>query len=324
MLDLRRVEELLEKLTSLRILVVGDIILDTYLKGRVERVSPEAPVPILEVEGEEFRLGGAANVAKNLSSLGVETYLCGVIGKDEGGRIIRELCEESGINFFPVEDERPTTKKTRVVAMNQQLLRIDWESRERIRGKALEKILDFVKNLKVDAVIVSDYAKGVITDELMKEILKKEVFTSVDPRPKNKYLYRNVDLVTPNEKELKAMTGEGEVESLGRRLKEELSLKTLIVTRGEKGMSLFLDKEVKHFPARARKVYDVTGAGDTVIASITAFKTAGATWEECCELGNVCAGIVVGEFGTASVTPEKLLREIKIMKEELSLKDSTP
>ena len=320
MLELKRVEELLKKLKNLKVLVVGDIILDAYLKGKVERISPEAPVPVLEVESEEFRLGGAANVAKNLSSLGVETYLCGVIGKDEEGKVIRELCKESGINFFLVEDERPTTKKTRIVSMNQQLLRVDRESRERIKGKTLEAVLDCIRELEVDAVIVSDYAKGVITDEVIKEILKKDVFTSVDPRPKNKYMYKGVDLVTPNEKELIAMTGEGKIEEVGKKLKEELHLKTLIVTRGEKGMSLFLGDEVKHFPARARKVYDVTGAGDTVIASVTAFKTAGATWEECCELGNICAGIVVGEFGTASVTPEKLLEEIKI----LSLKNGTP
>ncbi|AAC06797.1 D-glycero-beta-D-manno-heptose-7-phosphate kinase [Aquifex aeolicus] len=313
MLSEERVKELLKKLKDLKILVVGDVILDTYLYGNVERISPEAPVPVLEVEGEEFRLGGAGNVAKNLSSLGVETYLCGVVGKDEAGKRLRELIEGNSIRSFLIEDERPTTKKTRVVSRNQQLLRIDWEDRSYISGKALEKILDVIKNLQVDGIIVSDYAKGVITEEVIKTIREKGVFYSVDPRPKHRELYRKAYLMTPNEKELREMSKfEGSVEELGKKLKEELELETLIVTRGEKGMSLFTEKGVKHFPARARKVYDVTGAGDTVIASITAFKLAGATWEECCELGNVCGGIVVGEFGTATVTPEKLLKAVKL------------
>jgi len=313
MISLQRVQRLLEKLKSLKILVVGDVILDSYLKGKVERISPEAPVPILEVEEEEFRLGGAGNVAKNLSSLGVETFICGVIGKDAAGEKVKQLLEESRIKAFLVEDERPTTKKTRIVSRNQQLLRIDWEDKRKIRGETLKNILGIIRGLEVDAIIVSDYAKGVITKEVMDEIKKSSVFFSIDPRPKNKELYKKGNLMTPNEKELIEMSnGKSEnIETLGKILREELKLDTLIVTRGPKGMTLFIDKEIKHFPAKARKVYDVTGAGDTVIASITAFKLAGASWEECCEIGNLCAGIVVGEFGTASVTPEKLMQEIK-------------
>ncbi|HIQ49046.1 MAG TPA: bifunctional heptose 7-phosphate kinase/heptose 1-phosphate adenyltransferase, partial [Aquifex aeolicus] len=182
-----------------------------------------------------------------------------------------------------------------------------------IRGETLKNILGIIRGLEVDAIIVSDYAKGVITKEVMDEIKKSSVFFSIDPRPKNKELYKKGNLMTPNEKELIEMSnGKSEnIETLGKILREELKLDTLIVTRGPKGMTLFIDKEIKHFPAKARKVYDVTGAGDTVIASITAFKLAGASWEECCEIGNLCAGIVVGEFGTASVTPEKLMQEIK-------------
>ncbi|NPA33133.1 MAG: D-glycero-beta-D-manno-heptose-7-phosphate kinase [Aquificae bacterium] len=310
MVSVARARELLSRLKDLRILVVGDVILDTYLYGDVERISPEAPVPVLEVRGEEFRLGGAGNVARNLSALGVETFLCGVVGRDEGGQILRQLLGQNGIKAFLVEDERPTTKKTRVVSRNQQLLRIDWESKERISGETLKRVIDVVLSLEVDAVVVSDYAKGVITPQLMKVIKEKGVFVSVDPRPQNKELYRGASLMTPNEKELRAMTGEGEIEELGKRLKEELALGTLVVTRGEKGMTLF-SEEIRDFPARARKVYDVTGAGDTVIACLTALRLAGASWEECCELGNVCGGIVVGEFGTATVSPEKILRELE-------------
>jgi len=317
MLTEERLSELLENLRHLRILVVGDIILDTYLFGKVERVSPEAPVPILEVEGEEFRLGGAANVAKNLSSLGVNTILCGVVGKDSHANIIKSLLKEEGIKACLVEDERPTTRKTRVVSRNQQLLRIDWESKERVRGETLKALLGFISEEEVHGVVVSDYAKGVVTKELMSFLRDRFTFVAVDPRPVNKYLYKGVSLVTPNEKELKAMTGEGEVEELGKKLKEELSLDSLVVTQGEKGMTLFRE-EVRHFPARARKVYDVTGAGDTVIASLTAFVLAGASWDEACELANLAAGIVVGEFGTASVSPDRLLEELIFYKKDIA------
>ncbi|NPB06203.1 MAG: D-glycero-beta-D-manno-heptose-7-phosphate kinase [Aquificae bacterium] len=312
MLSFERVSELLERLKRLKVAVVGDLILDSYLFGKVERISPEAPVPVLEVEREEFRLGGAGNVAKNLSALGVETVLVALAGKDEGGERLKELLERNGVEAFLVSDDRPTTRKTRLVSRSQQLLRVDWEDRRPLRGEALKEVLNFLEALKVDGVVVSDYAKGFVTPELVEAVKRKGVFWAVDPRPKNKELYRGAWLVTPNEKELREMAGDGPVEETGRRLKEELSLRTLVVTRGEKGMTLFLDGGVKHFPARARKVYDVTGAGDTVIATLTAFKLAGASWEEACELANLCAGIVVGELGTASVSPEQLLEELRL------------
>ena len=311
--SIERVKDLLRRLKELRILVVGDVILDTYLKGKVERISPEAPVPILEVEGEEFRVGGAGNVAKNLSSLGVKSYLLGVIGNDEAGEKLKTLLMDNGIEAILIQDDRPTTKKTRVVSLNQQLLRIDWESKESVKGETLRKIREVIKELSVDGIIVSDYAKGVITKEIIEEIKGKNVFWSVDPRPVNKPLYRGASLMTPNEKELRELANplKGEVELLGIRLKEELDLDTLVVTRGAKGMTLFREY-IKHFPARARKVYDVTGAGDTVIAVLTAFKLAGASWEESCEIANICAGIVVGEFGTASVKPNQIIEELKL------------
>jgi len=318
MLTLSRAEELLERLKNLRLLVVGDLILDTYLKGKVERISPEAPVPVVEVEGEELRLGGAGNVAKNLSALGVKTTLVALVGRDEEGKKLEGLLRENGVEALLVRDERPTTKKTRVVSRSQQLLRIDWEDRRPLRGEALKSALTFLERTQAEGVIVSDYAKGFITEEVIRAVKGKGVFWAVDPRPKNKALYRGASLMTPNEKELKEMTGGGEVEEAGVRLKEELSLKTLVVTRGEKGMSLFSDEEVKHFPARARKVYDVTGAGDTVIATLTAFKLAGASWEEACELANLCAGVVVGELGTASVSPDRLLEELELYLSERS------
>jgi len=307
--DLNRVRELLDRLKDIRILVVGDVILDRYLKGSVERISPEAPVPIVQVEEEELRLGGAGNVANNLVSLGVKTYITGVIGEDRSGEQLLELLKEKGIESRLFKDDRPTTEKTRVVSMSQQLLRIDREDRRRVGGSALKHIREVILEDGYDGVIVSDYAKGVVTHKVIEAIKDRELFYSIDPRPVNKQLYTGANLITPNEKELRAMTdplGEENVETLGKVLKKELELETLVVTRGAKGMTLFTD-EVRSFPARAREVYDVTGAGDTVIASLTAFHLAGATWEEACELANVCAGIVVGEFGTASVTPEGVL-----------------
>ncbi len=308
----KEVLRLLERLKDLKILVVGDVILDRYLYGRVERISPEAPVPVVEVEGEEVRLGGAGNVAGNLVSLGVQTSLTGVVGEDRAGELLRNLLKEKGIKSLLTIDARPTTEKTRVISRSQQLLRIDFEDRRGIGGRALDHIKEVVAGGDYDGIVVSDYAKGVVTPEVMGAVKDRRVFYAVDPRPVNRNLYRNASLMTPNEKELRAMTdplsGEG-VENLGRRLREELSLNTLIVTRGPKGMTL-IEKEVKHFPARAREVYDVTGAGDTVVAALTAFFLAGASWETACELANVCAGIVVGELGTASVTPEELLREL--------------
>jgi len=311
-MKVNRVKELLENLKNLKILVVGDIILDRYLYGKVERISPEAPVPIVEVEREEVRLGGAGNVAKNLSSLGVKTILTGVVGKDRAGETISELLRENGIVARIFEDTRPTTEKTRVVSMSQQLLRIDREDRSRVGGEALKHIREVISEENYDGIIVSDYAKGVITQRVMESIRDREVFFAIDPRPVNKKLYQWASLITPNERELREMTdphSEESVEVLGKMLKKELEAETLVVTRGSKGMTLFREN-VENFPARAKEVYDVTGAGDTVIASLTAFFLARATWEEACELANLCAGIVVGEFGTASVTPEEILRDL--------------
>ncbi|MDQ7037582.1 MAG: D-glycero-beta-D-manno-heptose-7-phosphate kinase [Aquificota bacterium] len=309
----KRAAEILERVRGLKVLVVGDLILDRYLYGRVERISPEAPVPVVEVEKEEVRLGGAGNVASNLASLGAKTYIAGVVGEDRGGDLILSLLKERGIEPLLVTDRRPTTEKTRVVSRSQQLLRIDREERKRIQGKTLKKIREIVAEVECDGVVVSDYAKGVITEDVMRAVKEKGVFFAVDPRPVNRDLYKGADLMTPNEKELREMTdplsGE-EVETLGIRLRERLLLDTLVVTRGPKGMTLFREG-VRHFPARARKVYDVTGAGDTVVASLLAFHLAGAGWDEACELANVCAGIVVGEFGTATVKPEEVLREIE-------------
>jgi rfaE bifunctional protein kinase chain/domain len=302
--------ETLRKMKDLKILVVGDVMLDRYIFGRVERISPEAPVPVVEVEREEFRLGGASNVANNLANLGVKTYLAGVVGADYGRHILRGLMKSAGIEDLTVEDpQRPTTEKARVVSMSQQLLRIDWEDKRPIEGKVLKELIERL-DVNVDGIIVSDYAKGVVCQQLMERIKEKKVFISVDPRPVNKHLYFGADLMTPNEKEAKQMGGDKPVETLGWKLKEELGLKTLVITLGAKGMSLF-DREYFHFPARAKQVYDVSGAGDTAVAVLTSAYIATKDWHTACELANLCAGIVVGKLGTTPITSEEVIKEIE-------------
>jgi len=188
-LDKEGILNILEEFKKLKVLVVGDVILDRYIFGKVERISPEAPVPIVEVQREEFRLGGAGNVAHNLSSLGVKTYLLGVVGQDYGRHIIRGLLKEAGIEDLTVEDpQRPTTEKTRIVALSQQLLRVDSEDRKAVEGNTLESMLERLE-LDVDGIIVSDYAKGVVSKSLMDRIREKRVFFAIDPRPQNKHLY---------------------------------------------------------------------------------------------------------------------------------------
>ncbi len=300
------VTDIFRNYRKLKLAVVGDIILDRYVFGYVERISPEAPVPVVEVKEENFRLGGAANVADNLASLGVSVSLIGVLGQDYGMHIIKGLLKERGIEDLTVKDpNRPTTEKSRVIALSQQLLRIDREDRRTISEQSLKEILEILEK-SFDAIIVSDYAKGVICESLMNRIREKKVFFSVDPRPVNMKLYAGANLMTPNEKEAFHMVNENDIERVGFFLKKHLNLESLAITLGPKGIAFFRD-DVKYFPARARQVYDVTGAGDTVVAILTATYLAGYSWDIACELANVCAGIVVGKLGTATVTLEEVV-----------------
>ncbi len=309
-MDKEKLLYLFEGFKSLRVLVVGDVMLDRYVFGRVERISPEAPVPVVEVEKEEFRLGGAGNVANNLASLGVETYLCGVVGQDYQGHIVKGLLKERGIKDLTLQDpSRPTTEKTRIIAQSQQLLRIDNEVRERIEGKTLQRVLESLE-LQVDGLIVSDYAKGLVCQELMERVRSKGVFFAVDPRPQNKSLYRGASLMTPNEKEAKAMHPAESLEKLGWAIKRELELESLVITLGPRGMALF-EKDLRIYPARAKQVYDVSGAGDTVVAALTACRLLGVDWDTACEFANLCAGIVVGKLGTSTVEKEEVLSYIE-------------
>lgn len=314
-------EDILKNFKRAKILVIGDLILDRYIWGRVNRISPEAPVPVVEVTDDNFMLGGAANVANNIVSLGGEVTVAGVAGKDRAGEILRQILEEKEVRCAIFEDSRPTTMKTRVIAHNQQVVRFDKEDRARISGRTMGELLTFLKDAVTqhDAVVVSDYEKGVISGELIKEILKikpKQKLLAVDPKVGHFHYYKGVTIITPNLMEASQgsrieIRDEKSLIKAGRMLMNKLSCTAVLITRGEEGMSLFEKGRVTHIPTVARHVYDVTGAGDTVIAVFSLAYASGGTMQDAALIANHAAGIVVGEVGTAAATPEKLRQSLK-------------
>ncbi|MCX7761118.1 MAG: D-glycero-beta-D-manno-heptose-7-phosphate kinase [Hydrogenothermaceae bacterium] len=313
MITRERAEFLIDRFKDRKIAVIGDVILDKYLWGDVERISPEAPVPVVEVKRETYNLGGASNVAWNLSALGVKTVILGVVGKDENGKLIEKMLLDKNITpNLIIDNSRPTIEKTRIIAVSQQLLRIDRESREDLSTPIKKEILKSLKDISsdVEGFVISDYGKGVIFEEIVKFCVSTGKPIFVDPKPKNFNLYKNITIMTPNKKEayecVKASTNMP-LEEVGYRIMEQLSMNTLLITLGGEGMALFEGKSVKRIPAKARKVFDVTGAGDTVISILAASKLSGGSWEESATLANYGAGYVVGEIGTAVVTPDILL-----------------
>lgn len=314
-----------------RILIIGDLILDRFIYGKVSRISPEAPVPVVDVVDESFLLGGAANVANNIIALGGNVSVAGIIGKDTAGRILRELFKDRNVNIDGIiEDKRPTTVKTRVIAHSQQIVRFDREDRKKLEGKNLEILSGHIKKAikEHDAVIISDYKKGVITSSLVKNIVKysksNNTFVALDPKVGHFHFYKNVSLITPNIMEASQGSGieirdEQSLLKAGKALVNRLSCRSVLITRSEEGMSLFEREgtkgiKVTHIPTVAQKVFDVTGAGDTVIAAFTLAHISGASAEEAAVIANHAAGIVVGEVGTAVATPEKLLKSLRDIK----------
>ena len=320
-----RVREILGRIASASVMVIGDVMLDRYVWGLVSRISPEAPVPIVDVHDETSSLGGAANVATNVTSLGARCRLLGVIGDDAVGR---ELADRTGllgvdIGGLVVDPGRPTTVKTRVIAHNQQVVRTDKESRGEVAGGPRDKILSAVMEAlpECDAVIVSDYGKGVINSDLLEKVIPAvrtagKIIT-VDPKETHFRNYKRVSLITPNQFEAGGAMGrriddERSLLEVGWEIMKLLESDALLITRGADGMSLF-EKEGRfsHFPTAARKVYDVTGAGDTVISAFTLALSAGATMAEAAQLANHAAGIVIREVGTASARPEELMESFE-------------
>jgi rfaE bifunctional protein kinase chain/domain len=308
-----------------KVLVLGDVMLDEYLWGNVSRISPEAPVPVVEILKESIKLGGAANVALNIKTLGDQPILVGVAGEDKNGERMREALNAVQIPDVGIfaEDGRPTTVKTRVIAHSQQVVRADREDTQEISPELTEQIVDFVKGKlgEIGALIISDYGKGVVTLKLLSELIdlcrKNNMFVGVDPKETHFLNYKRVSLITPNHNEAgfaygKKIKDQSILEEVGWGLMDRLEAEAMLITRGELGMSLFeRNKSLTHFPTRAKKVYDVTGAGDTVISTFTSAFAAGASYKEAALISNHAAGMVIGEIGTAQVTKDQLAEELK-------------
>jgi rfaE bifunctional protein kinase chain/domain len=304
---------MLEKVLQVRLLVVGDVMLDRYWFGEVSRISPEAPVPVVKVERIEERLGGAANVARNAAAVGAKTALLSVVGDDDAGKSLSRLLAEGGIDAaLHVDRAIDTTVKLRVIGRQQQLLRIDFETEP--SSEILQaKLAEFEKRVaETDVVILSDYGKGGLTHiaEMIRLARAAGKPVLVDPKGDDYAKYAGATVITPNRSELREVVGrwssEADLFARAQKLRAELGLEALLVTRSEEGMTLFSEGETHHQAALAREVFDVSGAGDTVIATLAVMLAAGANWDEAIRAANIAAGIVVGKLGTAVVTREEL------------------
>ena len=294
-------------------LVVGDVMLDRYWFGDVNRISPEAPVPIVRIDHREERLGGAANVARNSAALGVQTSLLGVVGQDEAGDIVEKLLHDSQITSYLNRDQQISTIiKLRVIGRQQQLLRIDFEeapSEEVLRDK-LSQFHTLLPDH--DVIILSDYAKGSLVNvrDMIASGIAQSKTILVDPKGSDFTRYSGASILTPNRSELRQVIGdwktEAELTEKAQNLRAHLNIKALLVTRSEEGMSLYTEDLTHHVPTMAREVFDVSGAGDTVIATLGAMLASGKDLLEAVEISNRAAGIVVGKLGTATVTHQEL------------------
>jgi D-beta-D-heptose 7-phosphate kinase/D-beta-D-heptose 1-phosphate adenosyltransferase len=310
----------IDRFCDTKVLVIGDIIMDEYIWGDVSRISPEAPVPVVEVKRETKMLGGAANVINNIAALGGRPVLCGVIGDDPTGHDIVKKVKNLGLvtEGILMESERATSIKTRIVANNQQVVRFDRESVREIDSQSVSQLLDFIRDTRADlnAIIVADYGKGVVSADLMKGLRNlvwdSDVVLAVDPKTGNFEHYRGIDVITPNHHEAGAYCGmrivdEDTLIRAGRRMIEELDCRSVLITQGKDGMTLFEnDGDIHHIPTVAREVYDVTGAGDTVISTLSLGLAAGMDLKSAAIISNFAAGIVVGEVGTSTVKTEQL------------------
>lgn len=305
-----------EAIARSRVLVVGDVMLDRYWFGEVERISPEAPVPVVRVARREDRLGGAANVARNIAALGGQATLVGIVGADEAGDSIGRLAGQAGVQADLVADaEHPTTLKMRVLGRQQQLLRVDFE-----QHPALSTLDDldarFARHLAQHHVVVlSDYAKGALdrVASLIAQARAAGIPVLVDPKGDDYTRYRGAALVTPNRAEMQQAVGrwnsESQLTERAQRLRADLDLEALLITRSEQGMTLFTAAGREHVDAQAHEVFDVSGAGDTVLATLAAMRAIGQPWADAMEWANRAGGIVVGKLGTSVVTAEELAGE---------------
>ncbi|UFS68651.1 bifunctional D-glycero-beta-D-manno-heptose-7-phosphate kinase/D-glycero-beta-D-manno-heptose 1-phosphate adenylyltransferase HldE [Geomonas sp. RF6] len=323
-MERREVESFFAKATGVRALVIGDLMLDEYLWGRTERISPEAPVQVVEVSREDLRLGGAGNVVNNLVALGCSVTVCSVIGDDDNGALLRRAFEKIGADLSGVVEEpgRRTSKKTRVIAANQQIVRIDRETTAPISSSCESALLQYLsENAEhFNVILVSDYLKGVLTPALLAALCQTgrelSIPVVVDPKGKDYGKYRGATILTPNRKEAEAASGTAitdlpSLEAAADTLLSELELDALLITRSEQGMSLFFnDGAATHIPTVAREVFDVTGAGDTVLSVLSLGLACGLPLAKAAWVANVAAGIAVGKLGTSTVSPDEIVAEV--------------
>ncbi len=319
---------IIDRFRKKRIAVIGDLMLDVYLWGRATRISPEAPVPVVSIDRTSSCLGGAANVMRNLVTLGGSALAFGMIGDDADGRELCRQLAEYGINpeSVCVDPMRQTTHKQRVIAGTQQLLRVDHEDASpapvRLREAITEKVLALIEAGEVDAVIFEDYAKGLLSDEMLAAIVpaaaRRGIITALDPKPGNLSPVRGLTVIKPNRQEAVAMaalppgnTPETELDGVAARLQQQWEPEYLLISLAAEGMALYDRKGMKTvIPTRAREVFDVSGAGDTVVAAFTLALAAGAAPAEAAEIGNYAAGIVVGKVGTVPVAADEVKKEL--------------
>ncbi len=319
-----RIRELLQRFTDVPVTVIGDLILDQFIWGKVERISPEAPVPVIEITRETIHLGGAANVAANLVALGARPVLIGVIGQDQAGVTLRNELERMGMDTGAViiDQARATTVKTRIIAHHQQVCRADRECRDAVSGAVLDQLLGAASRAvdRTAGTVISDYAKGVLMSDFLAAVIgesrARDKFVAVDPKVEDFAVYRGASVITPNKREAERAAGipintDEDLIRAGRRLLDKTNAEHILITRGEEGMTLVEPDRYLHLPTAAREVYDVTGAGDTVIATLSAALAAGANVQEAAYLANHAAGIVVGRVGTASASREDILASVE-------------
>jgi len=323
--DRKDIESFFVRAAEVRALVIGDLMLDEYLWGRAERISPEAPVQVVDVVSEDLRLGGAGNVVNNLVALGCRVSVCSVIGADDNGTLLCHVFSGMGVDTAAVFEDpsRRTGKKTRVIAAHQQIVRIDRESREEISSRFEERIIEYLERegASFQVFVISDYLKGLLTARVLQAVIgtgkRLGIPVVIDPKGDDYAKYRGGTIITPNRKEAEqasrtAITDEASLNAAAEKLLAELDLAALLITRSEAGMSLFhADRQPLHIPTVAREVFDVTGAGDTVLAVLSLGLAAGIDYGDAARLANVAAGIVVGKLGTSTVSPAEIMAEVR-------------
>ena len=323
-------DQLFEQLTQLKVGVIGDVMLDTYMWGHVERISPEAPVPIVSLDEKEYRIGGAANVALNIASLGAEVSMLSVVGNDDEGKMLRQLLDEKKIktDFLLSSPKRITTNKTRIISRNQQMMRLDNEITHDLwfedENRLILALQTFIAQEKPDVLIFEDYNKGVLTELIIQKAIDlckhHGIITTVDPKRKNFFSFKGVDVFKPNLKEVKEGlnlliddVNEEALKSIHEKLREQLQHHTSFITLSEKGVFYNNETEAGIIPTHIRNIADVSGAGDTVIAVASLVYAAAKDVKLMAEIANIAGGLVCEEVGTAAINKERLLQECKLL-----------